>query len=110
MSKKEKFYLSLCKQILGVKNNTSTSTVLGELGQFPFRTTIETQLFKYLQRIPFVKEDCYLRKGFHEELTNNESGCVTKMRHLLYSYGMPNLILNIFKVLNGEIDKKEYKI
>ena len=83
--------------------------MLGELGRFPLRITIETQLFKYLQRIPFVKEDCYLRKGFHEELTNNESGCVTKMRHLLYSYGMPNLILNIFKVLNGEIDKKEYK-
>ena len=31
------------------------------------------------------------------------------MRHLLDSYGMSNLILNIFKVLNGEIDKKEYK-
>ena len=27
----------------------------------------------------------------------------------MYSYGMPNLILNIFKALNGEIDKKEYK-
>ena len=26
---------------------------------------------------------------------------------LLDSYGMSNLILNIFKVLNGEIDKKE---
>ena len=32
-----------------------------------------------------------------------------KMRHLLDSYGMFNLILNIFKVFNGEIDKKEYK-
>ena len=31
------------------------------------------------------------------------------MRHLLVSYGMSNLILNIFKVLNGEIDKKECK-
>ena len=27
----------------------------------------------------------------------------------LFSYGMSNLILNIFKVLNGEIDKEEYK-
>ena len=71
--------------------------------------SIETQLFKYLQRIPFVKEDSYLRKAFNEELANKESGWVTKMRHLLDSYGMSNLILNIFKVLNGEIDKKEYK-
>ena len=30
------------------------------------------------------------------------------MRHLLDSYGMSNLIWNIFKVLDGEIDK-EYK-
>ena len=72
--------------------------------------SIETQLFKYLQRIPFVKEDSYLRKAFNEELANKESGWVRKMRQLLDAYGMSNLILNIFKVLNGEIDKKEYKI
>ena len=56
-----------------------------------------------------MKEDCYLRKAFKEELANKESGWVAKMRHLLDSYSMSNLILNIFKVLNGEIDKKEYK-
>ena len=83
--------------------------MLGKLGRFPLRISIETQLFKYLQRIPFVKEDCYLRKTFNEELANKQSGWVTKMRHLLDSYSMYNLILNIFKVLNGEIDKKEYK-
>ena len=58
LSKIEKCHLSLCKQILGVKNNTSSSKVLGELGRFPLRISIETQLFKYLQRIPFLKEDC----------------------------------------------------
>ena len=104
MSKIEKFHLSLCKQILGIKNNTSSSKVLGELGRFPLRINIETRLFKYVKRIPFVKEDCYLRKAFNEELSNKESGWVTKMRHLLDSYGMSNLILKIFKVLNGEID------
>ena len=109
MSKKEKFYLSLCKQILGVKNNLSSSKVLGELSRLPLRISIETQLFKNLHRIPFVKEDCYLRKAFNEELSNKESGWVTKMRHLLDSYSMSNLILNIFKVLYGEMDKKEYK-
>ena len=50
-----------------------------------------------------------LRKAFNEELANKESEWVTKMRHLLDSYGMSNLMLNIFKVLNDEIDKKEYK-
>ena len=31
------------------------------------------------------------------------------MRYLLDAYVMSNLILNIFKVLNDEIDKNEYK-
>ena len=66
--------------------------MLGELGRFPLRICIETQLFKHLKRIPFLKED-YLRWAFNEELANKESGCMTKMRH-----GMSNLILNIFKV------------
>ena len=35
LSKIEKFHLSLCKQILGVKNKTSSSKVLGEPGRFP---------------------------------------------------------------------------
>ena len=107
LSKIEKFHLSLCKEIVGVKNNISSSKVLGALGQFPFGISIETQLLKYLQRIPFVKEDCNLRKALNEELANKESGWVTKMRHLLESYGKSNLILNIFKVLNDEIDKNE---
>ena len=59
--------------------------------------------------LPFVKEDFYLRQAFNEELVNIKSGQVTKMRHLLDSYGMSNLILNIFKVLKDEPDKKEYK-
>ena len=56
-----------------------------------------------------MKEDCYLRKDVKEELANKESGWVTKMRSLLDTYGMSNLILNMLKVLNGEIDKKKYK-
>ena len=56
-----------------------------------------------------MKEDCYFRKVFNEEVTNKESDSVKKMRHLLDSYGMSNLILNIFRLLNDKIDKKEYK-
>ena len=70
----EKLDFSLSKQILGVKNNTSIGTVLVELGRILFTINIETQLFKYLQRMPFVKEDCYLRQAFNEELVNIKSG------------------------------------
>ena len=31
-----------------------------------------------------MKEDCYLRKAFNEELANKELGWVTKMIHLLW--------------------------
>ena len=53
--------------------------MFGELGRFPFRMTVETQLFKYLQRTPFEKEDCYLRKALNEELANKETGWMTKI-------------------------------
>ena len=75
--------------------------MLEELGQFPFRISIETKLFIHLQRIPFMKEDCYLCKAFNEKLANDESGWVTKMRQIVDSYSMFNLILNMFKVLNS---------
>ena len=57
-----------------------------------------------------MKEDCNLRKAFNEELANKESCLLTKMRHLLDSYRMSNLILNTFKVLKDEVDKNEKKI
>ena len=68
------------------------------------------QFSKYLQGTPFVKEDCYLGKAFNEGLTSKISEWVKKkMRHQLDSVGMPNLVLNIFKVLKYEKDKKECK-
>ena len=41
-------------------------------------------MFKYLQRMHFVKKDCYLcKKAFNEELAYKESEWVTKMRYML---------------------------
>ena len=48
-------------------------------------------MFKYLQRKPFVNENCNLGKAFNEEVPNTKSGWLTKMRHILDSYGMNNL-------------------
>ena len=55
-----------------------------------------------------MKEASYLREAFND-LAKKESVLVTKIRYLMDSYGMSNLILNIFKVFNDGIDKKEYK-
>ena len=46
LSKIEEFYFLLCTQILGVKSSTNSSKLLGELGRFPFRISIETQIFE----------------------------------------------------------------
>ena len=56
-----------------------------------------TQLFKYLQRIPLVKEDCYLREAFNEKLAKR---WLTEMRYLLDSYSISYFILSIIKLLN----------
>ena len=58
--------------MLGTKKNTSNSKVLVEVGRFPFIINIETQFFKNLQRISFVKQDRYLCKGFNQKLANKE--------------------------------------
>ena len=58
--------------MLVTKKNTSNSKVLVEVGRFPFMINIETQFFKYLQRISFVKEDRYLCKAFNQKLANKE--------------------------------------
>ena len=53
--KAELFRLSLCKQVLGVKKTNSNKQVL--LGRPPFKIYIETQMFKYLQRLYFSEEN-----------------------------------------------------
>ena len=54
-----------------------------------------------------MKEDCNLRKAFNEEVANKESGWLTKMRHILETYRLSNLILNTLKMLRDEIEKKK---
>ena len=82
----QKLHLQLCKQILGVEKSTSKLKVFVKLGKFLFWINTETQLFKYLQKIPCVKEDFFLRKAFNEEPANKEWGWVKEIRHQLDSY------------------------
>ena len=43
-----------------------------ELGRVSLRINIETQMFKYLQRKPFVNENCNLGKAFNKEVVPNK--------------------------------------
>ena len=60
--------MSLCKQELGARKTTSNTQVLPTLGKLLFEICIETQMFKYLQLLPFLEKNTYLRKVINEEI------------------------------------------
>ena len=62
------------KQILGVKRTTNSMKVLAELGRIPFKIDIETTMFKYFERYPFIQKERLLYKAFQEEIKISETG------------------------------------
>ena len=102
--KLKQFHVSLCKQIIGVTKTTSNKNVLAELCRLLFKVYIETQMFKYSERFRFLEENTYLRK-----VINEDSGRIANLKYILYSYGLSNLMINIFKIVEGDISKKNYK-
>ena len=107
----EKLHLSISKNILGVSKTTNSMKVLAELGQFPLRVSIETQMFKYFQRFPFHEDSRYVYKAFIEETkTRNidKKGWMTYMSNILDRYGLPNLMINLLDITKGKIRKEDY--
>ena len=47
--------MSVCKQMLGVKKFTNNIKVLSKLERIPLKVDIETKMFKYFQRFPFIQ-------------------------------------------------------
>ena len=88
---------------------TSNIKVLAKLGRLPFKIYIETQMFKFLQRLLFFEENTYLRKAINEEIKITNLGWIANLKYILDSYGLSNLMINIFKVVEGAISKKDYK-
>ena len=108
----EKLQTSIFKQILGVPKTTNNMKVLAEMEKFPLKINIEIQMFKYLQRFPFLKDNSYLSKAFKEQLKvekNDKTSWITNLGNILDSYGLPNLMVNILDVTKGKIKKEEYK-
>ena len=99
----------LCNQVLGVRKTTSNIQALAELGRLPFKIYIETQMFKYLQRFPFFRENTYLCKVINEEIKITNSRRIAYLKYILDSYGLSNLMINIFRVIEGDISNKDYK-
>ena len=66
-------------------------------------------MFKYLQRLPFLEENSYLRKVINEEIKITNSGWIDNLKYILDSYGLSKLMTNIFKIVEGDIRKKDYE-
>ena len=101
--KEEQFHVWL------VRKTTCNIKVLVDLGRPPFKIYIETQMFKYSLRLPFLKENIYLRKTINEEIKITNLECITNLKYISDSYGLPNFMINIFKVVEGNISKKDCK-
>ena len=54
-------------QTLGAKKFTNNIKVSLELGRTPFKIDVETKMFKYFQKFPFIETNRYLMKAFKEE-------------------------------------------
>ena len=66
-------------------------------------------MFKYLQRLPFLKKNIYLGKAINEEVKITNSGWIANLKYIIDSYRSSNHMINIFKVVEGDISKKDYK-
>ena len=65
-NKIKQLHMSMYKQILGVKTFVNNIKVLSELRKTPLKIDIETKMFNYCQRFPFIETDRYLFKAFKE--------------------------------------------
>ena len=101
--KEEQFHVSL------VRKTTCNIKVLVDLGRPPFKIYIETQMLKYSLRLPFLKENIYLRKTINEEIKITNLDCITNLKYISDPYGLSNFMINIFKAVEGNISKKDCK-
>ena len=92
-----------------VRKTTCNIKVLVDLGRPPFKTYIETQMLKCSQRLPFWKENTYLRKTINEEIKITNLDCITNLKYISGPYGLSNFMINIFKAVEGNISKKDCK-
>ena len=97
--------MSMCKcQVL--KDLPRFIKVLSELGRTPFKVDIETKMFQYFQRFPFIETNS-LFKAFKEEEFDTK-GWVQNLKSLLDMLELGNLQQSIYKIVNRIIPEEVY--
>ena len=104
-NKSKQLHMSMYKQILGVKKFVNDIKVWSELRKTPLKIDIETKMFNYCQRFPFIKTDRYLFKAFKEGRFDAK-GWIQNLKSLPEILGLANLQHNIYKMINRIIPKK----
>jgi hypothetical protein len=101
----EKLQLKVCKQILGVHRKTMNIPVLAELGRFPLKLSIDTQMIKYFIRFNNISKDRYLHKIYKESLKPEnitKSKWFSHIKRIADEIGFSNIWINQVNERNCE--------
>ena len=104
-NKIKQLHMSMYKQILGVKTFVNDIKVLSELRKTPLKIDVETKMFNYCQRFPFIETDRYLFKAFKEGGFDAKDW-IQNLKSLPDMFGLGNLQQNIYKMINRIIPKR----
>ena len=106
----EKLHIKICKQILGTHRKTMNTPVLGELGRFPMKLSINIQMIKYFLRLDKLPKEKFLHKLYIENKTQQENrkdwNC--RIKEILSKCGFSYIWRNQFNDVKQ--DKKENSI
>lgn len=80
-----------------VSKNASNIKVLAELNRLSLHVNIQTKMFTFSRWLSLIDKKSYLYKVFQEKYL--QADCRLINMHFLKSYGMGNLIQNIFKFI-----------
>lgn len=89
----ERIHLKFCKQILKVRNSTSSAGVYGELGRYPLYISRYIRIVKYWYKI-LKTDNIIIRRIYNEVLIDDNKGItnwVSQLKDMLINYGFLNV-------------------
>ena len=86
----ERIHLKFCKRILGVRDNTSTVGVYGELGRYPLFIHRQVQIIKYWWKLNHTESNVLKQVYLNSvhECENGANNWASKVKILLQNYGL----------------------
>ena len=89
----ERIHLKFCKQILKVRNTTSSMAVYGELGRYPLFISRYIKIIKYWHKI--INTDNIILQSMYKlaynDCLNGRNNWLSNVKKLLFDYGFNNV-------------------